>query len=105
MSVKRIDGEEAVVVALCRDYKRRKSALARGELSRRVLMEYSYINKRIFEGAGEIVGAPLSEIFIEDIGNKRGYASSSVAMMSESTYKRYKAAAVWNIARKLHYIE
>lgn len=102
MSKRRLEGEEGVIVALCRDYMRRKAEIADGSLPRRVLMEYSYINKRIFEGAGEIVGGPLSEVFIEDIGKRVGYASSSVGTMSESTYKRYKAAAVKNIARKLH---
>ena len=103
MARKTVESDDGVIIALCRDYTRRKSAICDGKLPRRVLMEYSYINKRIFEGAGEIVGGALCETFIEDIGNHTGYAASAVMNMSESTYKRYKAAAIKNIARKLHY--
>ena len=102
MAKKKIDSDEGVIVALCRDYARRSAAISAGKMPRRVLMEYAYLNKRIFEGAGEIVGGVLSEVFINDIGNRIGYASSGVELMSESTYKRYKSAAIKNIARKLH---
>ena len=104
MANKKPSGAEEVVAALCKDYPRRLEAIRNESESRRVLMEYRYYNGRILEGVGEIVGAALSEIFIYDIGNRRGYTSSEVPVMSESTYKRYKAAAVMNIARKLHYV-
>ena len=103
MAKKKLQGADAVVAALCLDYERRANEIRAAQLPRRVLMEYSYYNSRILEGAGEVVGAALAEVFIYDIGNQRGYSSSEAPMMSESTYKRYKSEAVRNIARRLHY--
>ena len=103
MAKRKLRGAESVVVALCLDYQRRAEEIAASKLPRRILMEYSYYNSRIFEGVGEIVGAALAEVFIYEIGNRRGYASTEITTISESTYKRYKAEAVKNVARKLHY--
>lgn len=98
-------GEDLVVEALCRDFERRAEEIEAGRLSRRVLMEYLYINKKLFDAAGEICGAALAEVFISDIGMRRGYAASEASMLGESTYKRYKREIMDNAARKLHYAD
>jgi hypothetical protein len=55
----------------------------------------------VFDGAGEISGGALAEIFINDIGKGIGYNSSKIYGMGENTYKSYKAEIKSNIARKL----
>ena len=91
-----------VVVALCAAYDRRRRAGLREGLSRRVLMEYEYLDILIREGADEIVGPSLGEIFIREIGSRIGYAKSSVDRYSESVYKQLKLCIKLNVARKLH---
>ena len=92
---------DALVVALCRDYPRRDMALKDGSVSRRTAMEYTYINLRVFDGAAEIVGAADALTYVREIGEKVGYAFTSLDV-SERTYKLMKAEVKRNIARKLH---
>ena len=92
---------DALIVAMCRDYKRRESAIRAGELSRRTLMEYRYLDYRIFDGAADVVGCEDALIYIDEIGNKIGYANTALEV-SERTYKERKAAVKRSIARKLH---
>lgn len=96
---------DSLITAICADYGRRKEALEQCLVGRRVRMEYAYMNSRVFEGAGEISGGALAEIFIREIGEGIGYASSAVSVMSESTYKTYKKEIKRNIARKLKLID
>ena len=96
---------ERLIVALCADYERRKSVIAEGRMGRRVRMEYEYVNARVFDGAGEISGGALAELFINEIGSGTGYASSKVPAMTEETYKAYKMRIKHNIARKLCLID
>ena len=98
------DTLDRLVVAFCRDYFFRKSAIESGEVSKRTRMEYEYINGRIAEAAREIVGGDY-EIYIEEIGEARGYAGSEVLSISESTYKQYKKEVKVNIAKKLHLLD
>lgn len=95
---------DRLIVAICADYERRKAAIEEGSVSRRVKMEYQYMNSRVLDGAGEISGSALAETFIDEIGNGTGYAASKVCGMKdmcESTYKIYKSEIKGNIAKKL----
>ena len=94
-----------LVRALMADYDRRKIAIMEKSTSRRVRMEYEYINARLFEGAGEIVGGALAEKFIREIGQGIGYAKSAVTCYGETYYKQRKAEVVMNAARKLHLVD
>ena len=101
---KKSDSEclDRLIVALCRDYDRRKRAITASSVGKRVRMEYAYLNARILEGAGEITGGALAEKMITEIGNGTGYAYSDLECLSEATYKRYKKEVKKNIARRLH---
>ena len=98
------DSLDALVVALCADFDRRDRAIAGGELSHRVEMEYRYYNSNIYTAACEVVGAPCALLYINDIGAHRGYAHSEVGRISDTTYKRQKSAVFGNIARRLHLV-
>ena len=91
-----------IIVALCRDYDRRSAAIATRSSTRRVLMEYKYINTRIFDAAAEIVGSKNAETMIREIGWRIGYASSDLYTMSEGAYKNAKLGVKDNIAVKLY---
>ena len=95
----------SIIVALARDYERRKRALIGKTVSRRVQMEYSYINSRMLSAAAEVVGIAIAETFIYEIGNLIGYASSEIDYMSESTYKVMKHRITRGIAKKLNFID
>ena len=92
---------EDIVVAMCADFERRDLAIKEKALPKRVLMEYKFLNLKILEATMEIVGTRNARIFINEIGARRGYAKSDVDEMSEPTYKRKKAEAKLNIAKKL----
>lgn len=96
---------DEVIVALCLDYERRRAAIAEGSYGKRTLMEYRYINFRIFEAAAEIAGERLAERFIYEIGNKIGYAAGELTQMSELSYKRKKCEIKRAIAQKLHLVD
>lgn len=97
----RIDTVSELVSAFCRDYDRRKEAIRQERCSRRVLTELKFINYKILEAAREIAGDD-AEIYIREIGNKKGFASSEAEWIGESTYKLMKAEVTQNIAKKLH---
>ena len=105
----RVDGYtdtlDAVVVALCADYERRRSAILQDKAERRTLMEYRYINSRIYEAVAETVGERLCPVFIKEIGQRIGYAKSEIDCMSESSYKSEKQLAKIKIARALRLID
>jgi hypothetical protein len=98
------DTLDALVIALCKDYFSRKSAIESTECSRRTRMEYEYINGRISTAAQEIVGDDF-EIYIREIGEAIGYARSQVPDISDSGYKRFKKEIKINIAKKLHLLD
>lgn len=91
-----------IAVALCADYERRQRAIIEKSASRRVTMEYSYINTRILLAASEIVGLGEAERFIYEIGHGVGYAQSEIAYRSESNYKVMKMRVKANILHRLH---
>lgn len=104
-SSKRSKTLTALIKAFCLDYKTRKTHILRKNVSRRVQMEYEYVNGRIFDGAAEIVGEDYAEAFIEDIGNSTGYVNSSIAFYSEKVYKQLKQEVTDNIGKKLHLLD
>ena len=99
------DSLDMLVVALCSDYSRRERSISGGKCSRRTAMEYKYINALILEGASEVVGTPHAETFIYEIGNRIGYAKSSLGFFSETAYKVYKQDVKIAVARKLHLLD
>ena len=96
---------DEVVIALCHDYERRRLAIREGGYTRRTLMEYRYLNFRIYEAAAEIAGERDAELFIKEIGECTGYAKSELYHMSETTYKRKKSDIKRGVALKLHLID
>ena len=101
-SKEEIDAFDRLIIALCRDYGRRRRLIEEADISRRVRMELVYLNGKIFDAAAEACGVHLAEIFIKEIGNSIGYAHSEAAYMSEGTYKAYKNLAKRNIVKKLY---
>lgn len=98
------DTLDGLVVAFCRDYFFRKEAIKESACTRRTLMEYEYINRRIAEAAHEIVGEEF-EAYVKEIGYCVGYAGSDVYGISETTYKKLKKEVKVNIAKKLHLLD
>lgn len=98
------DTLDLLIIAFCKDYFSRKQTLGKGECGKRIRMEYEYINRRIEDGAREIVGDDF-EIYIREIGEKIGYAYSDVPDISESEYKKAKKEVKVNIAKKLHLLD
>ena len=95
---------DALVVALCRDYKRQREIIEARTAERRVDTEYRYYCFKIYDAAAEIVGERLAEEFISEIGNRVGYANSSLYYFSEKHYKDTKQRVKESIAKKLHLI-
>lgn len=93
---------KGLVKALCADFDRRRECVENSLGSRRVRMEYAFLNSKMVDAAAEVCGEPLAEAFIKEIGNGTGYAHSTVGWLGESTYKRYKSDVMRNVAVKLH---
>lgn len=94
-----------LVVALCLDYPRRRAEILGGKVSRRTDVEFRYINSKMYDAAAEIVGEELAEVYIKEIGEKIGYAYSSVEGISELTYKLNKRKVKEAIAKRLYLAE
>ena len=94
-------GIDAIVVALCADYSRRQSAIECDSVGHKVLMEYKYLNYKMFDAAAEIVGTSSAHSFISEIGERRGYAKCDDPCVCERIYKERKKEVKINIARKL----
>ena len=101
-NVRKKDTVAELVVAFCKDFARREEAIAQGNLSHRTIVELKYYNYKILEAAREIVGERDAPVFISDIGNSVGYASSSLDYFSEAYYKTKKIEVRNNIAKRLH---
>ncbi len=99
------DSLSDVVIALCRDFKRRQTEISLCRLSRRTIMEYKYLNFIMHDAACEIAGEALGETYINEIGNCIGYAKTEIDNISEVTYKKRKAEVKMNILRRLHLID
>ena len=91
-----------LIVAICRDYTRRENAITDKCCSARTAMEYRYLNSSVLRAAIEVAGESDGRMYIYEIGEKIGYAYSSVEDVSEGTYKQIKKEVKRNIARKLH---
>ena len=99
------DTLDGIVVALCRDYCYRRDRCAAAGYSRRTRMEYEYIDSILRRAAGEIAGESDAEKIITEIGERVGYAYSTVEGVSESTYKIMKKEVKINIAKRLHMLD
>ena len=95
---------DALCVALCADFRRRARTIAERSASRRTIFEYRYLNDHIFFATLSFVGERECAMrYIEEIGNKVGYANSFFAdEISEVTYKRRKAEIKRRILVSLH---
>ncbi len=93
---------KSTVYALCADYERRRALIDGKLLSRRTELEFRYLNFKIYEAAVEVAGESMAPIFIEEIGERIGYAKSKLYYMSERIYKNQKCDIIKNIAKKLH---
>ena len=95
---------DALVIAICLDYKRRAEAIEKRSAPKRTDTEFRYLNFNVFEAVAEIVGEKYAEAYIEEIGERVGYAKSKVAFSSEAGYKNTKRLIKNNLAKKLHLI-
>lgn len=93
-----------LVVAICGDFERRRKLIEEGRLPRRVEMELRYLNVKVYDATVEVVGDDNAEQFINEIGNKVGYAKTQIWDMSECTYKCYKKEVMKNIAKRLYLV-
>ncbi|MBQ9070777.1 MAG: hypothetical protein IJY23_05470 [Clostridia bacterium] len=93
-----------IVVSLCADYERRKSAIRERSVEGRVLAEYIYINSKLLWAAREICGMEFAERFILDIGGRIGYAKTEMEGYSECTYKKHKSDIKINMMKRLNLI-
>ena len=98
------DTLDLLIVAFCRDYSTRTRAIAEKQYKRRTLMEYEYINRILRDAAIEIVGDDF-EHYINEIGNRIGYAYSKINGVCETDYKVKKREVKLNIAKKLHLLD
>ena len=96
---------DKLIKMLCLDYQRRAGALEEGIVGRRVAMEYRYLNYRMIEAAGRIVGESDALQYIKEIGDSVGYAKSEILIGSEPAYKRRKQAVKLGIARALYLLD
>lgn len=95
---------DKLIGAMCLDYKRRSYAIEENKMEKRTLMEYRYLNYKIFVAVAEIVGEVNAELFINEIGEHIGYAKSK-SDMCETVYKNSKQLCKIAIARKLRLID
>ncbi len=96
---------EIIIMALCSDYFRRMSVIESGMATYRIIMEYRFLNHRIYNAVEEIVGKRDAIAFIKDIGKGTGYAKSDIITLSERNYKIMKKEVKLNIAKRLSLYE
>ena len=96
---------DLVVVALCADYLRREQAITARTVAPRTAMEYKYLNRIIADAARETVGEHYYRLYINDIGDRIGYAYSDAFSITERLYKEKKREVKLNIARRLHLLD
>lgn len=97
-----MDTLDMLINALCADYFRRDGEIRARRLPPRILMEYSYINNRIYEAAAS-VSIQRADTYIKEIGDRTGYTKSRLAdMMCERMYKEEKKRVRDGIKARLH---
>ena len=94
----------ALVRALCLDYPRRREIIENHTAAGRVENELKYYNYKMYDAVAEVVEEKMVNDMISDIGQRRGYAYSDIAYISETTYKLRKQEAIYNIAKRLYLI-
>ena len=102
MAVRKVNTLDELVIALCLDYRRRQTAIQEKSVTKRTDTEYRYYNFKIYDAAAEIVGERFAECYIEEIGERVGFAKSKTTCFSELMYKNYKRKIIDNVAKKLH---
>ncbi len=98
----RATGIDAVVVALCADYRRRAEVIRAKSASYRVDMEYRYLNFNIMDAVLGLCDEWEALTLIDEIGGEVGYAKSRLEHYSELSYKTLKRRAKDSIAAALH---
>ena len=98
------DTLDYLIIAICRDFRTRQRAISEKSFKRRTLMEYEYLNRRLIEAASDVVGGDY-ETYIDEIGNKVGYAYSEIDDISETEYKQRKREVKISIAKRLHLMD
>jgi len=94
--------DEKLVDALCAGFQSRAETLQHMAATRRTLMEFAYLNTKIWEAAMEVTASEdESLVFIREIGNKIGYVKTELCY-SESSYKQKKSEIRKSILKKLH---
>lgn len=87
-----------IVRSICADYARRKSEIARGELSKEVLDKYAALNA-VVDSALDEIEVGIREEMLVDIAHGRGYDVSAASLrVSKCAYYRRKRKAVHDIA-------
>ena len=99
-----VDTLDYLIIAICRDFRTRQRAIEEKRFRRRTLMEYEYLNRRLIEAASDVVGDDY-ETYIDEIGNKIGYAYSKIDDISETEYKCRKKEVKISIAKRLHLMD
>ena len=93
---------DALICALCADYKRREEMILSGDISVRTSAELRYLNYKIKNAISEVTAGYSVDTFITDVGLRRGYAHSELEGMGEVLYKQTKTQIKENIAKTLH---
>ncbi len=97
---------DSLVIAHCRDYRRRAAAIEERSMPRRVDNELRYYNFKIYDAVASVVGEGRAEAFIREIGDRIGYAKSEfMDEMSECTYKEVKRRIKDTIAAALYLVK
>ena len=95
------DTLDELIVALCKDFRRRERTINHINTSHRTKVELKYINYKLAEAAKEIVGDDFAT-YIYEIGESVGYAKTSLNDIGETAYKLKKSEVKANIAKRMH---
>lgn len=91
----------SVVTKLCADYDRRVKVISSVETEPLVQVRCAELNQ-IIDSALALVDVGIRQELLNDIGRKRGYEFSVLAVcMAKNTYYNYKRRVVYEIAKGL----
>lgn len=93
-----------VVVALCKDYGRRKKILSRSDISVELRNRYVELNSAIEEELGKL--EPLiAKNMVDDVGRGRGYNySPSAPYIAKNTYYKRRHSFILGVAENLRLV-